>query len=113
VLQRHGAELDVTSTPGKGSTFTCHFPPRRLSSPWVRCGQRLNGPASHSSVRRRIAAEHSLFSAVTGCQPGPGRSMETADLSHHISRRFNEDLERVRGKVLPWAGSSSSSSPRP
>ncbi|MCU0759796.1 MAG: phosphate signaling complex protein PhoU [Steroidobacteraceae bacterium] len=30
--------------------------------------------------------------------------METADLSHHISRRFNEDLERVRGKVLAMGG---------
>jgi two-component system phosphate regulon sensor histidine kinase PhoR len=30
VLQRHGAELEVRSTPGKGSTFTCHFPPERL-----------------------------------------------------------------------------------
>jgi phosphate transport system protein len=30
--------------------------------------------------------------------------METADLSHHISRRFNEDLERVRGKVLVMGG---------
>jgi len=32
------------------------------------------------------------------------RPMETADLSHHISRRFNEDLERVRGKVLVMGG---------
>jgi phosphate transport system protein len=31
--------------------------------------------------------------------------METADLSHHISRRFNEDLERVRTKVLAMGGS--------
>ena len=30
--------------------------------------------------------------------------METADLSHHISRRFNEDLERVRNKVLTMGG---------
>ncbi|HVN44986.1 MAG TPA: phosphate signaling complex protein PhoU [Steroidobacteraceae bacterium] len=30
--------------------------------------------------------------------------METADLTHHISRRFNEDLERVRGKVLGMGG---------
>ena len=30
--------------------------------------------------------------------------METADLSHHISRRFNEDLERVRNKVMTMGG---------
>ena len=30
VLQRHGAELEIHSTPRQGSTFTCHFPPERL-----------------------------------------------------------------------------------
>jgi phosphate transport system protein len=30
--------------------------------------------------------------------------MEAADLVHHTSRRFNEDLERVRGKVLAMGG---------
>ncbi len=30
--------------------------------------------------------------------------MEAADLSHHTSRRFNEDLERVRSKVLSMGG---------
>ena len=30
--------------------------------------------------------------------------METADLSHHISRRFNEDLEKVRNHVLSMGG---------
>jgi phosphate transport system protein len=30
--------------------------------------------------------------------------METADLSHHISRRFNEDLEHVRTRVLAMGG---------
>jgi two-component system phosphate regulon sensor histidine kinase PhoR len=30
VLQRHGATLEVQSTQGTGSTFTCHFPPERL-----------------------------------------------------------------------------------
>jgi phosphate transport system protein len=30
--------------------------------------------------------------------------METTDLSHHISRRFNEDLERVRAQVLSMGG---------
>jgi two-component system phosphate regulon sensor histidine kinase PhoR len=31
VLQRHGATLEVQSTLGVGSTFTCHFPPERLA----------------------------------------------------------------------------------
>ena len=30
--------------------------------------------------------------------------METADLTHHISRRFNEDLEKVRSQVLQMGG---------
>jgi phosphate transport system protein len=30
--------------------------------------------------------------------------MEAADISHHTSRRFNEDLERVRTKVLSMGG---------
>jgi two-component system, OmpR family, phosphate regulon sensor histidine kinase PhoR len=30
VLQRHGAELEVQSTLGAGSTFTCHFPLQRV-----------------------------------------------------------------------------------
>ncbi|MGH8220210.1 MAG: phosphate regulon sensor histidine kinase PhoR [Steroidobacteraceae bacterium] len=30
VLQRHGAELAITSTPGRGSEFVCHFPARRI-----------------------------------------------------------------------------------
>ena len=31
VLQRHGATLQIDSTVGTGSVFTCHFPPRRLT----------------------------------------------------------------------------------
>jgi phosphate transport system protein len=30
--------------------------------------------------------------------------METADLSHHISRRYNEDLEKIRARVLTMGG---------
>jgi two-component system phosphate regulon sensor histidine kinase PhoR len=30
VLQRHGGELAIASEEGRGSTFTCHFPPLRL-----------------------------------------------------------------------------------
>lgn len=29
-LQRHGGQLEITSTEGEGSTFTCHFPPARV-----------------------------------------------------------------------------------
>jgi two-component system phosphate regulon sensor histidine kinase PhoR len=29
-LQRHGATLAIESKEGVGSTFTCHFPPRRV-----------------------------------------------------------------------------------
>jgi two-component system phosphate regulon sensor histidine kinase PhoR len=32
-LQNHGASLTVESVEGRGSTFTCHFPPRRLAGP--------------------------------------------------------------------------------
>jgi two-component system phosphate regulon sensor histidine kinase PhoR len=30
-LQRHGATLEIASVEGRGSTFTCHFPSRRVS----------------------------------------------------------------------------------
>ncbi len=30
VLQRHGASLEIASVQGRGSTFTCHFPPERV-----------------------------------------------------------------------------------
>ena len=33
VLQRHDATLEIVSVQGRGSTFTCHFPPQRLRNP--------------------------------------------------------------------------------
>jgi two-component system, OmpR family, phosphate regulon sensor histidine kinase PhoR len=41
VLQRHGGTLEIASVEGRGSTFTCHFPPRRL----VRAGAPLPADA--------------------------------------------------------------------
>ena len=35
VLQRHGASLQIESAEGRGSTFTCHFPPDRVRQPAV------------------------------------------------------------------------------
>ena len=32
VAQRHGAELKIESTPGKGSTFSLVFPPARVKA---------------------------------------------------------------------------------
>jgi two-component system phosphate regulon sensor histidine kinase PhoR len=32
VLQRHGGELEIRSVLGKGSTFSCHFPPQRVQA---------------------------------------------------------------------------------
>ncbi|MCB1623203.1 MAG: phosphate regulon sensor histidine kinase PhoR [Pseudomonadales bacterium] len=35
-LQRHGAELEIRSEEGRGSTFTCHFPATRVAQPVTR-----------------------------------------------------------------------------
>ena len=35
-LGRHDAELHIISEPGKGSTFTCRFPPKRLVGAEIR-----------------------------------------------------------------------------
>jgi two-component system phosphate regulon sensor histidine kinase PhoR len=38
VLTRHGARLDIQSTPGKGSTFSAMFPAQRLQQPDAQAG---------------------------------------------------------------------------
>jgi len=47
VLERHGAEFSVESVPGRGSTFSCHFPPRRVLAP-----RELERPDAIPSVLR-------------------------------------------------------------
>jgi two-component system phosphate regulon sensor histidine kinase PhoR len=39
-LQRHGGSLEITSTVGRGSTFTCHFPERRIVDPQTEADRR-------------------------------------------------------------------------
>ena len=73
------------STPGKGSTFTCRFPRTARAA-----GARTRLTSSRGRAAQPDAADED--------------AMETADLSHHISRRFNEDLERVRTQVLAMGG---------
>ncbi len=47
-LQRHGATLTIESKEGKGSTFTCHFPPDRLLQPERRAVLQAGlAPTSH------------------------------------------------------------------
>jgi two-component system phosphate regulon sensor histidine kinase PhoR len=43
VLQRHGGELEVRSTLGSGSTFTCHFPPQRVQQQQSRAASAATG----------------------------------------------------------------------
>jgi two-component system phosphate regulon sensor histidine kinase PhoR len=43
VLQRHGAELEVQSTLGSGSTFTCHFPLQRVQQQQTRPASAVAG----------------------------------------------------------------------
>src|SRR5246127_1108532 len=76
---------------------------------------RPHPPRQSSRHRRDALLQHRRLGRVllrarrgrrrgaTGGEVIIGR-METADLSHHISRRFNEDLERVRSKVLGMGG---------
>lgn len=39
-LKRHDGWLEIHSEPGKGSTFTCHFPPHRIAGAGVRSPSR-------------------------------------------------------------------------
>jgi two-component system phosphate regulon sensor histidine kinase PhoR len=56
VLQHHGALLEVKSEPGKGSTFTCVFPPRRVLIEGG--GGTLPGATEDKNGNRRSLAPH-------------------------------------------------------
>jgi two-component system phosphate regulon sensor histidine kinase PhoR len=49
VVQRHGAELRIDSTPGAGSTFAIQFPPSRVRAP-LRPAARNGRPATESAA---------------------------------------------------------------
>jgi two-component system phosphate regulon sensor histidine kinase PhoR len=44
-LQRHGANLEVRSEEGRGSTFTCHFPPGRVQARAAHAASQAPSPA--------------------------------------------------------------------
>lgn len=56
VLQHHGAVLEVASEPGRGSTFTCVFPPRRVIK--AGGGDRLSGASEESNGNRGPLPSH-------------------------------------------------------
>ena len=92
----------VHREPGRPwQQFHLPFPQR---SARARC---LNLPRDATSIAR---SRRGLRYISVRIAPPPGafrirgRSMEAADLSHHTSTRFNEDLERVRSKVLAMGG---------
>src|SRR5690606_33924442 len=91
-LQRHGGSLGIESREGEGSTFTCRFPASRIAR---RGGEAARGASARAVVLSGLEPRFSRRGA---------RTMEVEDLGHHISRRFNEDLERVRNSVLTMGG---------
>lgn len=56
VLQHHGAALEVASELGRGSTFACVFPPRRVLKGGS--GDTLSGSTEDSNGNRRPLSSH-------------------------------------------------------
>jgi two-component system phosphate regulon sensor histidine kinase PhoR len=56
VLQHHGAVLDVRSEPGRGSVFSCVFPPRRVLKGGG--GATLSAPTEDMNGNRRSLPPH-------------------------------------------------------
>jgi phosphate transport system protein len=59
-----------------------------------------------AGVRHRLSRNCHRVTASSRVIPlaTPRSTMETADLSHHISRRYNDELDRLRTRVLAMGG---------
>ena len=102
VLQRHGADLSIESEEGRGSKFTCDFP-REWIQNLPALAVPVTGNVIHATKRcdaiRVRAPMVALYSEVFAyvrdeCNVTSEAIMEAADISHHTSRRYNQELEQ-------------------
>ena len=92
-LHRHGGAS--RSTASRAAAARSPAISRGTRARAARCGERLTSCPVTMASNKLHARQAPRYLRLL---------METADLSHHISRRFNEDLERVRNKVLTMGG---------
>ena len=87
VLQRHGATLEVKSAQGVGSTFTCHFPPARVSQPARRgpLGDRLGVACAIFRSQKDLAALSSKRHELPRPLAGRSKSQRQQRRSWHTA----------------------------